>query len=302
MMFTQLKENPAWICVFLIPLFFLACGTDKKSKQKPESETIASNPPKQQMFRTFPGNRELPYKLDQTYEYAYYENSVRIGTVSFKIDQMDDGNYKIFSKIDLKNDTSGSLTNGESTLILDPEWHFINYTREMYSEFGLDKKLNGDYYARAEYADGIITVELKNPPDNKPVITPIKTSISDVSKGAESPDKTRSIPDSSDEIFIFDNNFIGLMAYICSQPILKTGRREHMSVFMVMYTDTVNLLMTPIIRQEIDHAGEKIVVYNVDMKSDDATFGNYFISSDGVLVKAQEQGGFIVIELLNPLS
>jgi hypothetical protein len=62
----------------------------------------------------------------------------------------------------------------------------------------------------------------------------------------------------------------------------------------------ITVRITPKLKVELKYKDGKIIAYEVDMKADDSTFGRYFITPDGVLLKAEEMGGMMLIELANP--
>ena len=271
--------------ILLFSILVLITGTVSCTKEKKERKLP---PVRSKPEFTYPGNRPITYELDKTYEYKYIEEGNEIGTASFVISRIENGNYSIYSTINFDNPDSGDRIDGESILILDQNWHFISYDREMDSVYGIDSTMDGHYSISIENSGDTITVENNTPEFEEPVVQQINI------KGDEN-ENTLSVD--LEKTFLFDNNFIGMMAYICSQPVMKSGRRELISVYGVTYNAFIDLALTPKIKKEMDHLGEKVVVYEVDMKSDDSTFGNYYITPDGILIEAEEQGGFLVIEL-----
>ena len=257
--------------VILLLTILTSCAEKKKSPPPPVQRHDQAVVP--------PGSRDIPYTPEKVYKYSFTEAGVDIGDAGFRITPLENGTIELWSYIDFANEQAKEFTRGEGTLVLDKNMRLISYTREMDAQYRDKEELNGNYSLDITSANGRVTFRTSEPPDNE-IVT-----------------EERELPS---DVFVFDNNFIGQMAYICSQPVLKSGRREYLDVLAVTFKSTVKLAMTPKIKHEMDFHGDKVIAYEVDMKSDGATFGNYYITPEGILIKAEEQGGFLLIELQNP--
>jgi hypothetical protein len=210
---------------------------------------------------TFPNNRLIPYEM---------------GTASFVISNYF-GGYVIVSEIEIFDPEFQDKIDGTGTLILDENWVPKSYTRLSYLEFGKDRNVKGDSSIEGVFSDGMAKLGFKTP---------------------DNPGKQQKSFDIPDSFFIFDNNYIGQMAFICSQPTLKSGRQENLILLALQQKAILAITMTPKIKVRMDFNGGKIIAYEVDMKANGVTFGRYFITPDGVLIRAIEDSGRMTINLV----
>jgi hypothetical protein len=199
-----------------------------------------------------------------------------IGNATLKLDKDENNNYRLFTSIDINNEEYNERISGESVLVFDENWRLHSYEREMDSSFWKRSTMDGHYSIHAKFENGRAHFQHQKPGDDVPEVF---------------------IKELPDDAFLFDNNFIGQMALICSQPHLKTGRTETLRVLSITQQYVYNLTMTPKIKHEMEFGGGKIIAYEVDMKAGDITFGHYFITREGLMVMAKEEGGRLVIRL-----
>jgi len=275
------------ILIFL-PLF--GCQNHKIN-----TVSLKKTPPNKEERITLAGNRQIPYKLDKEYIYVFKTDKGDVGRGTFKI-QKKDYTYDsgeivtlISSNVDINDKSNDTITKGNSVLTFDRNWYLSGYERRSYGEYKKNPKTNGTEKVildiRREWFQSL---------DKYRIFTKLK--ITDPKEG-KTDEFDIELPDGG---FIFDNNFLGLMAYICSQPELKAGRTEILKVLSINLHRVITIKMTPKIKVELNYKGKKIISYEVDMKADDATFGRYFITPNGVLLKAEEMSGLMLIELTNP--
>jgi hypothetical protein len=263
--------------LILVLLLFIPVNGCRGSKDYPG--ITKKNIPKREERITLAGSRPIPYKLNRKYEYIFKTDKGDVGHGYFTFEKSDDGGFRLASSVDLNDTNGGILIKGDSTLVLDKDFCPISYERTSYYEYKDNSNSNGTEKAKASFADGKMKLEVSSPQD-------IKSEQFEI----EFPSG----------VFIFDNNFLGQMAFICSQPVLKAGRSEILKVASVNQHAMITVRITPKLKVELKYKDGKIIAYEVDMKADDSTFGRYFITPDGVLLKAEEMGGMMLIELANP--
>lgn len=256
-----------------------ACESGKKKASPTEDGNQPETSVVQEIAYTNPGAREIPYELGREYRYIFNMLDTEIGHATFKLDRDENNNYSLFTSIDINNEEFNERISGESVLVFDENWRLHSYDREIDSSFGRKSTMDGHYSIHASFENGRAHFQHQKPGDDE---------------------HEAFIKELPDDAFLFDNNFIGQMALICSQPRLKTGRTETLHVISIAQQDTYNLTMTPRIKHEMEYGGGKIIAYEVDMKVNDITFGHYFITRDGVMVMAEEEGGRLVIRLEVP--
>ena len=258
---------------FAILFFCLSC-VNKEKKSSSRVASLASEP-----VYTMPGLRPIPYKLGKTYKFIFTTDKGKIGEGLFKMEKSSDGNLQIFSSVDVNDIEALIQTKGEGTLILNEKFEPVSYERSMLIEYKDEPEKSGTEIIKAAFQNGKANLEIVGPSkDQKQTMT----------------------VDYIPGYFAFDNNFLGQMAFLCSQPKLKSGRAESLNVLSITLRSMLLFTMTPRVKVALEYKGRKIIAYEVDMKADGTTFGRYFITPDGVLVKAEEMGGLMLIELENP--
>lgn len=268
----------------LFIVLFCGCGQGAKepSEQDQQGKTPQSKPkvPGRDGRITLAGSREIPYKLSKQYEYLFQNQNGEVGKGGFTIEKTDNGGYKIRSTVEINDTVAEDQTTGAGVLMLDSEFNPISYERSAFGSYKTNPGATGMEDILASCSGGIITMEVAGPGEG--VLN----------------NYTLELPQGG---FVFDNNYLGQMAFICSQPELKSGRAETLKVLSVNLHQLLTIRMTPKIKTELTfEGGRKVLAYEVDMKADDQTFGRYFVTPEGVLLKAEEMGGMMLIELLNP--
>jgi len=282
------KRGQSTLLILLLIVLLVGCHNPKI-----DINAVQKTSPSKEERITLVGNRQIPYKLDKEYIYAFKTDKGDVGRGIFKIEELEsetgDIYKKISSSVDINDKSNGTITKGDSVLTFDRNWYLSGYERQSYGEYKKNPKTKGTEKVildiRREWFQSL---------DKYRIFTKLK--ITDPKEG-KTDEFDIELPDGG---FIFDNNFLGLMAYICSQPELKAGRTEILKVLSVNLHRVITIKMNPKIKVELNYKGKKIIVYEVDMKADDATFGRYFITPDGVLLKAEEMSGMMLIELTNP--
>lgn len=266
--------------LLLIALLNLgACETQKEKVSSPDD----GNPPENAVVETtkftMPGQREIPYEIGREYIYTLYMFENEIGSATLKLDKDENNNYRLFTSIDSFDEEFNNKMKGASVYIFDDNWNPISYERELDASFGTNSSIDGHYSIKIEFENNIASIQHQKPGDTTP---------------------TSYIKEIPEDVFLFEDNFIGQMALICSQPHFKTGRTETLTVFSISFQSAYNLTMTPRIKHELPFDDEKIIAYEIDMKVGDATFGHYYVTRDGLMVMAKEEGGRLVIILEKP--
>ena len=278
MILTRIKQLIFLVLLLMALANLSACGG--KEKEIPlDNGNRLKNPVVEEITFTKPGQREIAYELGREYRYLFSMLDTEIGYATFKLDRDENNNYRLLTSINVNNEEFNERMNGDSVLVFDEKWRLLRYEREMDSSFGKRSTMDGHYSIKIGFENGRAHFQHQKPGDDKPEVF------------------IKEIPD---DIFLFDNNFIGQMALICTQPRLKTGRTETLRVFSIVQQNAYNLTMTPRIKHEMEYGAGKIIAYEVDMKVNDITFGHYFITRNGVMVMAEEEGGRLVIRLEKP--
>ncbi|MCD6217416.1 hypothetical protein J7L05_06110 [bacterium] len=276
MILTRIKQLIFLVLLLIVLPNLSACGRGKEKISPPDGGNSPETPVVQKITYTNPGERGIPYELGREYRYVFKMLDVEIGSATFKLDKNENNNYRLLTSIDIDNEEFNERMSGESVLVFDENWRLLSYDREMDSSFGKRSTMDGHYSIHARFENGHAHFQHQKPGDDEPKVF------------------IKEIPD---DVFLFDNNFIGQMALICTQPRLKTGRTETLRVLSIVQQDFYNLTMTPKIKHEMEFGNRKIIAYEVDMKANDITFGHYFITRNGVMVRAEEEGGRLVIML-----
>lgn len=263
-----MRVFPLISLLIAVMIISISCGKSAETDSKPTEQKIKR--------WTLPSDRMIPYEMGKKYSYSFKVRDEQIGTASFEVNKYFNG-YVIVSEIELFDPEFGDKIDGSGTLILDENWVPKSYTRQSYMEFGDESDVKGDFIVEGVFSDGKANLGFKTP------------------EKQEKQEKSLEIPDS---FFIFDNNYIGQMAFVCSQPTLKSGRHENLILLAIQQKAILLIMMTPKIKIRMDFNGEKIIVYEVDMKANGQTFGHYFITPDGVLIRAIEDSGRMTIDLV----
>jgi len=287
------KWGQSPLLILLLIVLLVGCRNPKI-----DTDSQQKTPPNKEERITLAGNRQIPYKLDKEYIYAFKTDKGDVGRGTFKIEELKsetgDIYKKISSSVDINDKSNGRITKGSSTLTIDYHHSILHYQRQSFGEYRDNPESNGTekikfeidpewFHSMGGYRIFLLNIEGPKDRENGKFATQLPFIIE--------------LPEGG---FIFDNNFLGLMAYICSQPELKAGRTEILKVLSVNLHRMITIKMNPKIKVELNYKGKKIISYEVDMKADDATFGRYFITPNGVLLKAEEMSGMMLIELTNP--
>jgi len=272
-----LKSILEWIFFSLLTLsIFLSHTACNKGRAKAEPLPGKTSP---RQSYAVPGTRPIPYIIGKTYKFLFTTDKGKAGEGIFRIEKTGGTGLRIYSSVDADDVDSRIHTSGEGTLVLDEKFNPVSYDRSVTLKYKDNPKQNGTETVKAVFSNGAVKLDITGPGKNQK-----ETIQKNLINGS----------------FVFDNNYLGQMAYICAQTTLKSGRTEHLNVFSVALRQMIEITMTPKIKVALNFNGQKVIAYEVDMKADGATFGRYYITPDGQLLKAEEMGGFMIIELENP--
>ncbi|MFH1514637.1 MAG: hypothetical protein ABIG42_04170 [bacterium] len=242
-------------------------------------ENTKTRPPEKEIRIIKPGNREIPYELGMDYTYTFSRLDSDLGFATIRLDKDDDGNFVFYSFIDTNDLEFNEVMKGECFLTLDADQRMIKYERTMEIVSSDENLPSGKYEIKISFGDDVDKVVKLTPEMDEPQ------------------EYSLDIPN---DAFLFDYKFIGHMALIASQPFLKSGRTETLKVFTLYQENIFTLTMTPKIKHELKFGPENVIAYEVDMKVADVTFGHYYITSNGIILQAQEEGGRMLINLVPP--
>lgn len=265
-----------FVKIFLVTIISLSSVALLSCTQNEDPKT---QPPERKIRKIKPGNREIPYEIGRDYTYTFTRLGTDLGYAVIRLDKDSDGNFIFNTLIDTNDEEFTETMKGECSMTLNPNLQMIDYQRTMEIVSSNEEIPDGKYEIKISFGDDIDKVVKLTPEMDEPE------------------EYTLDIPN---DTFLFDYKFIGHMAFISSQPHLKSGRTETLSVFTLYQEEIFNLTMTPKIKHEINFGSQKVIAYEVDMKVDTITFGHYYIMSDGIILQAQEENGRMLINLVPP--
>jgi transglutaminase-like putative cysteine protease len=207
--------------------------------------------------------RPMPWKLGQEYRYRYAQGGQALGTETFTITQVKHNGqaaYQVVSKLDLK--VGGQTVGGTQTLMVAPNAQPLEFHDDM-NAAGMAYQLD------CTFKPGSVSIRVRKP----------------------GMDLTKDIP-LPENVYCFDNNFLGAWAVICPQLTYKVGEKINIVTYHPSSTQQIPLTVDVQGTETVSIGGTNVECFKCFLPQIKNT---YWITRDGRFVKAQQ--GAVVIEL-----
>jgi hypothetical protein len=207
--------------------------------------------------------RPMPWKLGQEYRYRYAQGGQALGTETFTITQVKHNGqaaYQVVSKLGLK--VGGQAVGGTQTLTVAPNAQPLEFHDDM-NAAGMAYQLD------CTFKPGSVSIRVRKP----------------------GMDLTKDIP-LPENVYCFDNNFLGAWALICPQLTCKVGEKINIVTYHPSSTQQIPVTFDVQGTETVSIGGTNVECFKCFLPQIKNT---YWITRDGRFVKAQQ--GAVVIEL-----